>query len=458
MRFNSILFSLLILFSITVCLSAQGDKTENKIFRNDICFPSKMYMLSGVQNNIFVEPLIKRWRPYIDVVRFSGSVKYERKLERVASVVSPVDGDTIQLQLINLDAFETLKSISSIIEVGQQGVGKDTVTVSIIGDSFTYGAFFKDALITKGYVPKIQMIGLQEVDGCLGQFDEGRPGWTLQGYFKISKERTQAYNGFWQPEGDNKYWGSTAYWQLVHDVNLFPDKQWKPTDIFFTKRFFKGAILFDQKTGYKLNPAKADIMYDNALESFVKYDGKKWVKAKYDEYKWNFDYGKYLSMWKLKAPSILVEFLGLNDFRDYPNPATINFDTWNTQIEQMAQSYFKAVPTGKFVVMIPQSTCGILDNMAGDFTIKQNACMWELRKNIIEKFDKRESDQIYVVDAAVGIDNLDGYKYITDERYAIPYANYPEINNIKVQWGNPHPYPNYPVMGIPLAAFIQKYR
>ncbi|MFC4677029.1 hypothetical protein [Dysgonomonas termitidis] len=462
MKFKSILTPVLLFLNVVIFFPnnsfAQGDRTIHEAFSNDICLPSKLYMLSHVQNNIFVEPLIKRWRPYNDVVRFSGTVEYERKLQRVASVVSPVNGDTVLLQLVNLDEFETLKTVSSVIQVGQQGIGKDTITVSIIGDSFTYGAFFKDALISKRYVPKIRMIGLQEVDGCPGQFDEGRPGWTLRGYFKISKERSQAYNGFWQPEGENKYWGSTAYWQLVHEINLFPDKQWKPAEIYFTKRFIKGASSFDRQTGYKLNPAKNDIMYDNASEHFVKYDGKKWVKTEYDQYKWSFDYGKYLSMWKLKAPSILVEFLGLNDFRDYPDPAVINFDTWNMQIELMAESYLKAVPSGKFVIMIPQSTCGVLDNMAGDFTIKQNACMWQLRKNIIEKFDNREAGQIYIVDAAIGIDNLDGYKFITDDKYAVPYAEYPEVNKIDVQWGNPHPYPNYPVMGIPLAAFIQKYR
>lgn len=434
------------------------DKISSGTFINDICLPHKLYMLSDIRNNLFVEPLIKRWRPYNDVVRFGGSTHYTRKLQRVASIDSPVDGDTMLLQLVNTDKFETIKNIISVIETGRPGVGKDTVTISIIGDSFTYGAFFKDALITKGYVPKIRLVGLQEVDGCLGQFDEGRPGWTLQGYFKISKEKSQAYNGFWQPEGNFRYWGSTAYWQLVHNVNRFPDKPWKSTDIFFTKRFYKQAALFDQHSGYKLHPEKNDIMFDNTLEQFVEFDGKEWIKTEYESYHWSFDYGKYLSMWKLKSPSILVEFLGLNDFRDFSNPATINFDTWNNQIELMAKSYLKAVPKGRFVIMIPQSTCGILDNMTGDFTLKQNACMWQLRKNIIDIFDRREADRMYVVDAAIGIDNQDGYKFITDEKYTLPYSEYPDIHKIDVQWGNPHPYPNYPVMGIPLAAFIQKYR
>jgi len=190
----------------------------------------------------------------------------------------------------------------------------------------------------------------------------------------------------------------------------------------------------------------------------MKFDGRKWKAVEYEDFTWGFDYKKYLSMWKLKAPSILVEFLGLNDFRDFPNPETIDFDVWNEQIELMVKSYLKAVPNGKFVLMIPESTCGILDNTAGDFTVKQNACMWQLRKNIIDKFDKRESEQIYVLDAGIGIDNQDGYTYTSDDKYITPYADYPKINKISVQWGNPHPYPNYPVMGISLAAFIQKYR
>jgi hypothetical protein len=429
-----------------------------RIFRNDICLPSTLYMLNGVQNNVFVEPLIKRWRPYNDVVRFSGTAQFQRRLERVASISSPHDGDSLCLQLVNLDEFETIKTVKSCIAVGQPGTGSDTVCISIIGDSFTYGAFFKDALLQKGYVPKIQMIGLQKVDGCSEQFDEGRPGWSLQGYFRISKGRTDAYNGFWQPEGECKYWGSTAFWQLVYNINHFPNQKWDPKEIYFTKRYLNVAYRFDQKTGLKLNPEKNDIMYDNVLARFVKYDGEKWVETKYEQYHWNFDYGKYLSMWNLKAPSILVEFLGLNDFREFSNPATIDFNKWNKQIEQMAYSYLKAVPAGRFVVMIPQSTCGTLNNTAGDFTIRQNACMWQLRKNIIEKFDQREAERIFIVDAGIGIDNQDGYKFSTDDKYTMPYVENTEINKIDVQWGNPHPYPNYPVMGIPLAAFIQKYR
>lgn len=163
-------------------------------------------------------------------------------------------------------------------------------------------------------------------------------------------------------------------------------------------------------------------------------------------------------MWNLKPPEILAGFLGLNDFRDAPDPATIDFARWNERIEKVIASYLQAVPGGKFVLMIPSSACGIMDNQQGDFTIMQNACMWELRKNIIGHFDNRVKEHIYLVDAAIAIDNVNGTRFMHDSLYTEPYEAYEGAESYKVQYGNPHPYPNYPAIGISLAAFIQRVR
>jgi hypothetical protein len=427
-------------------------------FENDICLPSKLYMLSGVQNDIFIEPLIKRWRPLNDVVRFSGTIQFQRRLQRVASINKPLDATTVTVSLINLDKFDTIKTITSKIIVGIQGVGTDSVPVSIIGDSFTHGAFFKDAILAKNYVPYIQMIGLRDVKGYPGQFDEGRGGWTLAKYFSITKGRTQAYNGFWQPDDIYKYWGSTQFWKLANEIRLNPSGKWTFSESYNAGRYSTQSLLFDEKTGYKRSPEVNDIMYDNILGNYQKYDGSNWIQVAYDDYTWNFNYGKYLSMWKLKSPLILAEFLGLNDFRSAKDPAMIDFKKWNAQIETLVASYHEAVPSGKFVLMIPSSTCGILDNTAGDFTTIQNACMWEHRRNIIENFDRREAENIYVVDAGIAIDNVNGFRFTSDTTYTKPYSEFTGTEKIVIQTGNPHPYLNYPNMGVSLAAFIQKYR
>ena len=163
-------------------------------------------------------------------------------------------------------------------------------------------------------------------------------------------------------------------------------------------------------------------------------------------------------MWKLKLPLILAKFLSLPDFLVIENPIIIDFSKWKQQMEMVISSYLKAVTKGKFVLMIPSSTSGILDNAPGDFTTKQNANMWEVRKNIIEDFDRRQNEQIYIVDAAISIDNVNGFNYSKDSSLIKPYSDYSGFRNIEVQVGNSHPYLNYPTMGLSLAAFIQKYR
>jgi len=428
-------------------------------FVNDICLPSKLYMLSGVQNDIFVEHLIKRWRPYNDVVRFSGTAKFQRRLQRVASINKPEDGTTVTISLINEDKFDTIKSITSEIVTGKPGAGDDSVFVSIIGDSFTNGAFFKDALITKEYVPKIQLVGLRNALGCPGQYDEGRGGWTLADYFTVSTDRANSYNGFWQPVGSYNYWGATAFWKLANEVRINPKGNWTFNESYFTGRFETQSLLFDANTGYKLSPQASDLMFDNAKGHYVKYNGSKWIRAAYNDFSWSFSYEKYLAMWKLPKPSILIEFLGSNDFgKVNGDPSLIDFRKWNSQIREMAASYLKAVPGGKFVMLISGSASGTLDNTSGDFNTRDNAIMWELRRNIIENFDKKESENIYIVDTGISIDSEYGFNLSSDAKYTRPYSEYPGKESITVQTGNGHPYPNYPNMGVSLAAFIQKYR
>ena len=449
---------LLIFLASFTAFSSFSQKADHTAFINDICLPCKLYMLEGVQNDIFVQPLIKRWRPNNDVVRFSGTANYSRKLQEVASIIQPEDSSIVTLDLINTDEFETVKSLSAGVVTGKPGLGNGTVKVSIIGDNFTQVTFFKSALLENNYVPGIKMIGLCQVKDHPGQFQEGRGGWTLSRYFSISKDRTQHYNGFWQPDGKYRFWGSTAYWKLVKEVSVSPNPQkWQFMEYYSTIHFIGVSSELDA-LGLKLDPRENDLMYDNEAESFICFDGKKWKQVKYEDFEWSFNYGKYLNMWELESPQILAEFLGLNDFRNAGLPGELDFTEWNNQMEQMIVSYHAAVPDGKFVLMIPSSSCGIMDNKAGDFTLLQNANMWEVRRNIIEKFDNRMDENIYIVDAGIAIDNYFGTNFLNDSTYTLPYTGFEGDDRLKVQTGNPHPYLGYPSMGVSLAAFIQKYR
>ena len=52
------------LFSFFGSISAQ----TGYVLKNDICLPSKQYMLTGVQNDMFIQTFLRRWRPYNDFV------------------------------------------------------------------------------------------------------------------------------------------------------------------------------------------------------------------------------------------------------------------------------------------------------------------------------------------------------------------------------------------------------
>lgn len=413
-------------------ISLPMNSFSNKI-ENDIVIPKYLYLLSGTENNLFIEPFIKRWRPETDFVRFAGSVTYSKKTKRMVSISNPVAWQTMAVTLYNND-FDILKSHTSIIRLGQKSIGDKKVYVQIMGDSFVQGSFFKDALLNKGYVPNIQMVGLRKVAGETAQYDEGRGGDMLSDYFNIHTGETKAYNGYMHPNG-HTYYGATEFWKNCHKVAAGT----APELIYSCGRFDYCLPRFNAETGYLLSPKENDIQYDNGLKSFVRYDGSVWKKVQKTDFEWNFNYKKYLEAWDLPTPHFFGEMLGLNDFR---NSLNADFTLWNERIEIMKNSYLEIAPNGKFMILIPSSTCGSMNNANGDFTLYQNASMWRLRKNIIDNFDNRESEGYYLVDVGITIDNEDGYNKNTDG----------------VQIGNPHPYPNYPTMGIPIAAFIQYHR
>ena len=79
------------------------------------------------------------------------------------------------------------------------------------------------------------------------------------------------------------------------------------------------------------------------------YDGSQWGNVQKDDFTWNFDYGKYLAMWNITPPQFLAEMLGLNDFR---NNINADFSTFDKQLRIVKESYLKAVPNGKFLILI----------------------------------------------------------------------------------------------------------
>lgn len=426
-----------------LCVLVAVLASELSAWTNDICMPSALWMLDGVPNEVYVHPILKRWCPYDDFVRFEfkdGKGSFSRRLNRVATISGVKDGAVLEVRLVNGDEFETVKTCLSEVHVGRPGVGKDEVCVQILGDSFTHGEFFRHALLDSGWVPHARLVGLLKCGE--GQYDEGRGGWSLANYFRVTRGEYETYHGYMQPDA-GRYWGATAFWRMAwRCVRGSQPDGFRPK--YFCSRMDDCVTRFDEKTGLLLGPRKGDIQFDNDARAMIRFDGVRWTKADEKSLSWTFDYAKYLEMWGLKRPQFLFVLLGLNDFR---NDLKADFTEWGERILKVRDSYLKACPDGKFVICIPSSTCGSVDNAAGDFTPYQNAAMWRFRKWLIEWFDRRVKDGIHLLDLGIGIDNECGFR-----------SEVKEGGRLVVQNGNPHPYPNYPRMGIPLAAFIQCFR
>ena len=135
---------------------------------------------------------------------------------------------------------------------------------------------------------------------------------------------------------------------------------------------------------------------------------------------------------------------------DFCNKLEADYSQWDQQITTLKNSYLEARPDGRFAICIPCSSCGILDNAAGSFTLKQNAAMWNFRDHLIKQFDRREQDGFYLIDTAITVDNEYGYRYLPKNDVTIPYAGCPDDVILNVQTGN-HPYNSYPNMGVPIA-------
>ena len=450
MRLCAALYAGWVLASPAVALGEEG---VLRPFLNDICVPSTLWMLSDSQNAIFVKPLIKRWRPYDDYVRFeidNGQGKFFRRLSTVASVDRPRDGMVLQVSLVNGDEFKVLKRIESRVRVGERGVGDKDVFAQIVGDSFTYGCFFKDALLASGAVPRLHLVGLRKC--AEGQYCEGRGGWSLNSYFQVSKTDHDPYHGFLHPK-EGRYWGSRAFWKMAwRCVRGTQPPGFRPK--YSCDRYHDYVGRFDESSGVLLNPGVGDVQFDNDQGHMVRFDGTAWRVVDENALSWSFDYGKYLAMWKIVPPQFLFVMLGLNDFK---SNLSADFSGWEGQIRMFKESYKKACPLGKFVICIPCSTCGSIDNAAGKFTPMHNAAMWRFRDWLIKTFDGREEDGFYLLDTGVAIDDDYGYDLETGP-VAVPFAQYKGEERLRVQRNNPHPYPSYPSMGVPIAAFIQYFR
>ena len=420
--------------------------------QQEISVPSKLYLLSDVNNDIFYEPILRKWNPYrfdVDIVltSLSGLVK---AIKRVVTLNNPVS-NTIRFHVYDDEKEGIILQKQCNLIKGTQGVGSSTIKVGIIGDSYTDGGCFTYALLANGYVPNIQMVGTRSVnnDTYITQKLDGRAGWSLATFMDV-RIGADYFNPFYHPSGSHRYWGNTAFWANVCGGT--------PTG--YATRYTHYATLCDA-TGYPVSPVEGDVIYDSTNNVFKEYQSGSWVQvattvdAVKELYTWTFDYAKYRSMWNVDKADIFCIYLGINDFKqNFPDADKLA--TWQERLNSIITSYHTDNPTGKFVILCPNTVYYKSIDKFIPLSVHRN--MWTFRKFLIQNYDNRESELIYVVDTAhlIDMENAFGLEKTT------PFDGYPngftQYDNKEIWADDQHPRINYTTLGYSLAAFIQYHR
>ena len=334
--------------------------------------------------------------------------------------------------------------------MGTPEVGNGDIYVMVMGDSTINGGCHR-ALYNYGFVPNIHCVGLRLNSNQ--QYDEGRGGWTLKMYSSITIDSEESYNPYWQPKGNNVYLGSTGFWK-----NAWLCKRGTQPSGFEPQyscgRYDTYVTLFDESTGYFLNPKEGYMMYDTSQETFKVYSDGSWINTTSDSYSWGHSF-KYLSAFNIHIPDYFIMNLGLNDFWN-KIPTASDFAEWNSMVNSLISAFHETNPNGYFILSICTVSVGCMDNEEEVDTNMQHASMWLSKKNIIENYDNRDEEKIFVVDSSLMVDSENAF-HCTSEVVAHPLNT--DITATKnIQSGIPHFYNGYNAWAIPLAAFIQYTR
>ena len=434
-------------------ITSLEDNKEDINIKNDFNLPSKIYVLKDVQSNFWHQSLVKIWNPYSYYLEFKGTTDYQRRTPLVCSILtSSTEKKSMEVVLWDNNSFKEVAKKSTEVLVGEpnSSVKTNEVKVMFVGSSTVQLTYFDYAI--KKYVNNYKLIGLRHKAGDNDCKHEGRGGASLNSYMSVSISSNRHYYPFWQPNGENRYWGATYFWENAH---LYPDSE--SGDGYYCGLYVQDALdKFDGVTGMLKNPTNGDIMYFSDESSFKRYNGASWEVVESNSYTWGFDFAKYLAMWELETPDIICITLGSNDFRYATLP--IDFETWCGNMQKLIDSVHSVREDIQFVIC----NQGPFGNYGfnGENSYLMNYKMWLHLQSIIANFDNRQDENIHVLAQGAEISSEYGFDLIKlNESYIKPTDIYTGEERMKVQAGDiVHPTLSLNNMGTPIASFIQYIR
>lgn len=423
----------------------------------DFLLPSNIYVLDGVQRNLWHQSLMNRWNPNDFYLQFKGTASYQRRTPLVASLKSGnTDGKTIIANIVDYRTMTELASKTATIKVGTPNDNSlSAIKVQFMGSSTVQLLYFETALET--YASNYTLVGLRHKPNDNTVRHEGRGGAALANYANIATNATSHFYPYWQPSGNYRFWGVTDFWKYA---KLHPDDAGSTsTQQDGSKPYYNGCYVpealakFDSN-GLLVSPQSGDIMFFTSENKYKVYNGSSWVDTTKNAYTWGFDYSKYLAMWGFECPDLVCITLGSNDFRYASFP--LDFATWNSNMDAIIASMKTANPNIK-VVICNQGPFGNYGK-DGEPSHLMDYKMWLHLQDIIATYDNRQNENIYVLAQGSEISAEYGFTPSTGDSTKVTDL-YQGTERLAIKGADiVHPMLSLPNMGIPITAFLQYIR
>jgi hypothetical protein len=368
----------------------------------DIAMPKKIWGFNNEKLVLYTNAIKKRYvnDRFTLIIRQSLYSLLNNKINigSCSTFSNLTSSMTIETVLFSSD-FDPKKILTSTLVPASLTTNNGTVVINPIGDSITdINTQYK---WIKDNCPAVTFVGARYNSNTLLEHDGGS-GWTLKQFVTQVKSPNEwaGYSEFMHPTDLTlKYYGCTKLWiaEYTGGVNQSSMKR-------------KGDSVggFSPTTGFRLTPLVDDVQYVFSETVFKKYDGTAWVTIANPTF--TFNYSKFLSVWNITQPTHVPIMLGTNDYSRVTELGAIarfNAD-FVTDMNTVVASIRQVSSEIKIGVIIPPLRA-TPDTEDASWNTPTNACMWQERKTIIDTYDNREVEKIYVIDNGTAVDPITNF-------------------------------------------------
>ena len=393
-------------------------QTHIASIQSQIAVPKKQHFLTTIENNIYLEEFQKKVLP-----NFALNTTVPIGLLRNNRIVAAYPTAGVYSTVCSLTDLSYNDIISKNYSIVVTDLSKTTpIKVLSIGDSYTdIGWYVKKMGET---IPNITHLGTCNYNSVSDDVNrEGRSGWDLYKYMNETGSTSVdgVFSPFIHPIAPYKYYGNTGFWKRVFE-NTAPQYE-------IGNLSHQLALLNINSMGVRATPNLNDVMYFTVDSGYKVWNGTSWNNIPQSTLNFTFNFAKYLTTWNIDTPDIVTILLGMNDFRNLnPNSVVPFFVGWKSNMDALIANVKLANPNAKIII----ATCNSVES--NDYCGKTNAALWESYNQIINTYDDRENENIFISDTKASADRVYGF----GATRTVPFDQYVGSETMLITSGDVH--------------------